>query len=251
MKGGNEPHRASGLSDSGPQNRVMDVSFADRAIHLPETDTLVLADLHLGRGTSADVELPLPDGDLPPRIAALCDRFSPATVVLAGDVLHAFSHVPTAAREAFREVEAVVEDAGARLVVTPGNHDAMLDGIWDGPTPTAFQAGETTVLHGHEPPEREAERYVVGHDHPKITIEGDDWPCYLLGEDVYRGADVLVLPAFTRLASGVAVNGGHGRGPLERSPLITDIDRFRPVVRDEDADETLEFPPLGAFRELL
>jgi putative SbcD/Mre11-related phosphoesterase len=229
----------------------MDVAFADRAIHLPESDTLVLADLHLGRGASAEIELPLSDGDVPPRLAALCDRFSPTTVVLAGDVLHAFSHVPAAAREAFREVEAAVEDAGARLVVTRGNHDTMLDGVWDGPTTSEYRAGETVVCHGHEPPECEAERYIVGHDHPKITVEGDDWPCYLLGEGVYRGADVIVLPAFTRLASGVSVNGGHGRGPLERSPLITDIDRFRPAVHDEDADETLEFPPLGSFRELL
>ncbi|EMA50128.1 MULTISPECIES: metallophosphoesterase [Halococcus] len=229
----------------------MEAAFADRAIYLPESDTLVLADLHLGRGASADIELPLSEEDVPPRIDGLCDRFLPTTVVLAGDVLHAFSHVPTAAREAFREVEAVVENAGARLVVTPGNHDTMLDGVWDGPTPTAFSAGETTILHGHEPPDREAERYVVGHDHPKITIEGDDWPCYLLGEGIYHGADVLVLPAFTRLASGVAVNGGHGHKTLERSPLVTDIERFRPVVRDEDRDETLEFPSLGEFRELL
>ncbi|WP_049903260.1 metallophosphoesterase family protein [Halococcus agarilyticus] len=229
----------------------MDVAFADRAVHLPESDTLVLADLHLGRGASANVEVPLPETDVPSRIGALCERFSPATVVLAGDVLHAFSHVPAAARETFREVKAGVEEAGARLVITSGNHDTMLDGVWDGPAPAAFSAGETTILHGHEPPEREAERYVVGHDHPKIAIEGDDWPCYLLGNGVYCGADVLVLPAFTRLAGGVAVNGGHGRGTLERSPLVTDIDRFRPVVRDEDAEETVEFPPLGAFRELL
>ena len=229
----------------------MDVGFADRAIYLAESDTLVLADLHLGRGASANVELPLSESDVPSRLAGLCERFSPSEVVLAGDVLHAFSHVPAAAHEAFREVETVVENAGARLVVTPGNHDTMLDGVWDGPTPAAFSAGETTILHGHEPPEREAERYVVCHDHPKITVEGDDWPCYLLGEGVYHGADVLVLPAFTRLASGVSVNGGHGRGTLERSPLVTDIDRFRPVIHDEDTDETLEFPPLGTFRELL
>jgi len=145
-----------------------------------------------------------------------------------------------------------VADSDAELVLVRGNHDSQLDRVVDLTVHDAYRLDSGTVVcHGHEEPTERGDRYVVGHDHPKITIEGDDWPCYLLGKGVYGGADVLVLPAFTRLASGVAVNGGHGRGTLERSPLVTDIDRFRPVVRDEDADETLEFPFLGAFRELL
>jgi hypothetical protein len=35
------------------------------------------------------------------------------------------------------------------------------------------------------------------------------------------------------------------------SPLVTDADAFRPFVWDADAQETLRFPPLGEFRDLL
>lgn len=225
----------------------MDVAFADRAVFLHGSETLVLADCHLGRGTSANVCLPLAEDDIPTRLTALCDRFAPTQVVLAGDVLHSFSHLPDDARATFRRVEDVAEEHGARLVVTPGNHDTILDAVWDGPNEAEFVVGETVVLHGHEPPETEAERYVVGHDHPAIRIEGRRRPCYLFGRDVYASADVLMLPAFNRLAPGVVVN----RSRELPSPLVTDLGAFRPVVRDEGGDETFEFPPLRAFRELL
>lgn len=225
----------------------MDVAFADRAAYLEKSETLVCTDLHLGRGASADVELPLSEDDIPARVAALCERFSPTEVVLAGDVLHSFSGVPTDARETFRRLERTAGNAGARLVVTPGNHDAMLDVIWDGPCETEYSIGGSVVCHGHEPPNLKAERYVVGHDHPAIRIEGQRRPCFLFGQEVHAGADVLVLPAFNRLAPGVVVNSSR----TLQSPLVTDLGKFRPVIRDEERDETLEFPPFCEFRDLL
>ncbi|MFD1512304.1 metallophosphoesterase [Halomarina rubra] len=226
-------------------------AFADRAVCID--GTLVLADLHLGRDAQSAVEFSLGErDDLRERLAALLDRFVPEEVVFAGDVLHAFSTVPDDVPDSLDALRGVVADADARLVVTPGNHDTMLDSVWGGPTETEYRLGDGTVVcHGHAAPDLDAPRYVVGHDHPKITVEGDDWPCYLHGEGVYRGADVLVLPAFTRFAGGVAVNGRYGRRTDDRSPLVDDVDRFRPVVRDEAADETRTFPPLGEFRRLL
>jgi metallophosphoesterase superfamily enzyme len=91
--------------------------------------------------------------------------------------------------------------------------------------------------------------YVVGHDHPAITIEGQKRPCFLSGEGVYRGADLLMLPAFSRVASGVAVNGMRARD--FQSPLVRDADALRPIVWDSVAEEALRFPPLGRFRRLL
>jgi hypothetical protein len=128
----------------------------------------------------------------------------------------------------------------------------MLDAVWDGPTPTAFRVGDTVVCHGHEPPATdpaEVERFVVGHDHPTITIEGQRRPCYLAGDGVYEGADLVMAPSFNRLVSGVEVNGMRA-GDFQ-SPLVTDADALAPVVRDEAGDETLTFPPLGEFRHRL
>jgi hypothetical protein len=35
------------------------------------------------------------------------------------------------------------------------------------------------------------------------------------------------------------------------SPLVPDVGAFRPLVRDEAADETLSFPRLAEFRRML
>jgi putative SbcD/Mre11-related phosphoesterase len=236
---------------------VADLRFRDRALLLG--DTLVLADLHVGRGADSGVEVPVGDGtDMVERFEALLARFEPAEAVVAGDLLHSFRTVPRTVRETVDGLAAAARDAGARLVVTPGNHDTMLGSVWDGPTADSYRVGDTVVCHGHVDPDESGPagdtgsgvgRYVVGHDHPTITIEGRRRPCYLAGEGVYRGADVVMLPAFNRLLQGVEVNGMSTSDFM--SPLVTDADAFAPVVRDEAGDETLTFPPLGEFRHRL
>ena len=224
------------------------VRYRDRALFLEDGATLVLADLHVGRDATSDVAFPVGERrDLTGRLEALLDSFAPETVVFAGDVLHSFSEIPRAVPGTIGALRRTVRDAGADLVVTPGNHDTMLPSLWDGPAEATHRVGDTVVCHGHEIPDTSAVRYVVGHDHPKITIEGRDHPCYLRGE--YEGSELLMLPAFTRLAAGASVN--RMRTADFRSPLVTDADELRPIVESETGDEVHEFPPLGTFRRLL
>jgi putative SbcD/Mre11-related phosphoesterase len=226
--------------------------FRDRATYLPGPDTLVLTDLHVGLDATSNVEFPMGErANLTDRLGALLDRFDPETVVLGGDLLHAFEYVPDGVPETVAALCGVVARANTDLVVVRGNHDTMLDALGaDFDAVSEYRLDDDTVVcHGDVEPDTDADRYVVGHDHPAIEIEGRRRPCYLLGDGVYHRADVLVLPAFNRLAAGTVVNGADGRDLL--SPLVLDLDPFRPVVRDEDADETLRFPPLGRFRRLL
>ena len=225
----------------------MALTFDDRAVVFG--DTLVLADLHVGKGSS-NLELPVGDStDVLDRLSGLLSRHDPETVVVAGDLLHSFSTVPHTVEDTLEGLRKRCRDHGAPPVVTPGNHDAMLDSVWDGATTREYEAGDTVILHGHEPPETDAERYVVGHDHPTIEIEGQRRPCYLVGEAAHDGADVVMLPAFNRLLAGVRVN--EMRATEFMSPLIRDADQFRPLVWDETAREVLDFPPLGEFRRML
>jgi hypothetical protein len=226
------------------------LAFDDRAVYLPAASTLVCADLHLGRAAASDVQSDLGEhDDLTARFGRLLERFEPDEVVVAGDLLHSFASLPRGVTETLQRLERDARETGARMVVTPGNHDTMLSGLWSGPTETEYRVGEWVVCHGHEEPELDGERYLVGHDHPTLAVEGQRHPCYLYGEGAYRGSDVLMLPCFTQLAAGVEVN--RMRAAEFQSPLVTDTDRFRPLVRDEGAGETLTFPPLGEFRRLL
>ncbi|GAA0554199.1 metallophosphoesterase [Halorubrum ejinorense] len=250
---------------TGPPH-APDAEFAERAVYLAGPDALVVADLHVGRGEASAVSLPLGErADLTDRLAALLDRFEPATLVVAGDVVHTFDRVSDRAAETLRAVREACSARGAELRLVAGNHDTALAAAWDGPVSDSvvLEAGAsrpegpesdgpsrtTVVCHGHEPPSAPADRYVFGHVHPTIEIEGDRRPCFLSGAGAYRGADVLLVPAFTRLAAGVAVNRLRADG--FDSPLVTDAADLAPIVYDGGSEEALLFPPLGEFRELL
>ncbi|RLM72597.1 metallophosphoesterase [Halorubrum sp. Atlit-26R] len=240
-----------------------DVSFAERAVYLSDADALVVADLHAGRGEASAVSLPLGErADLVDRLGALLDRFDPGTVVVAGDAAHTFDRVTDRALGTLNALRDRCEASGAALELAAGNHDAALANAWDGPVREELVLNEgdgsdddaagrprTVVCHGHEAPSTAADRYVIGHVHPTIEIEGDRRPCVLRGEGTYRGADLLVLPAFTRLAAGVPVNDAATAG-LD-TPLVTDAAALAPTVYDPDRGEPLRFPPLGAFDRLL
>ncbi|MFP9190832.1 metallophosphoesterase [Natronosalvus vescus] len=238
------------------------IEFLERAVYVPAAETLVVADLHLGRAAASAVDAPIDDGgDVLARLETLLAQTAPTTVVVAGDLLHAFSSVPEGVDWDVTRLERAVADADADLVVTPGNHDSMLETVYAGQTAECYRLadGETVVCHGHERPVLEGDddpepqpqprRYIVGHDHPALSIGGRKLPCFLYGENVYRGADVLMLPAFTRSAAGATVNNHRVRD--FQSPLIRDADAMAPGVRDESSASVLWFPPLGKSRRLL
>lgn len=241
------------------------VAYRDRAVYLPGADALVLADLHLGRAEASNVDFPLGErDDLVDRLDSLLERFDPGEVVIAGDVLHSFGRVPVAVERSLQSFEETIDSAEADLVVTPGNHDSQLTIVYEGSRSDEYRLEDGTVVcHGHERPEATADRYVIGHDHPTIEIEGQRRPCYLYGHGVFETegteaddaaqgenwADVLMLPPFNRLIRGVTVNGTHATDL--QSPLARRLNEFHPVVRDADGDETLRFPPLGELRSHL
>jgi len=223
-----------------------DLAFGDRAALVG--DALVLADLHVGMAARSAVEFPVGErADLVERFEALLDAFDPDEAVLAGDVLHSFSSIPAGIEETLADLTRAAREAGTRLVAVRGNHDAILGSVWSGRVHDAYRVGDVVICHGHEVPDADAERYVVGHDHPAIEIEGRRRPCFLRGPS--GDAEVVVLPAFTRLAAGAVVNGMSARD--FRTDLVTDADALRPMVYDADAGETLQFPPLGEFRRML
>jgi putative SbcD/Mre11-related phosphoesterase len=220
----------------------------DRAVLLE--DVLVLADLHVGKAAASSVQVPVGAGtEMVDRVATLCERFDPRVVVVAGDLLHSFDTVPRLVEETLDGLREATRGVDAEMVVTRGNHDSMLDVVWGGKTTAEYRIGDTVVCHGHVEPDAGADRYIVGHDHPTITIEGHTRPCYLVGEAVYRDADLLMIPSFNRLVGGVEVNEMAAADFL--SPVVRDADALAPVVRDSNREETLSFPPLGALRQHL
>ena len=251
-----EPSTQTGRDQPDP---VPSVQYLERAVFLPAADTLIIADCHLGKGAASRVEAPVDGGDdVRERLLGLVHETGPETLLIAGDLLHSFSTIPHGVDWHVTRLERAVADAGAELVVTPGNHDSMLEGVFDGPAASQrlLADGGTLVCHGHVRPDLSAlddpaaiTRIVVGHDHPAISIGGRKLPCLLYGPGQWRGRDVVMLPAFTKSAAGVSVN--DLRGAALQSPLIQDIGVCRPAVYDVEAREPRWFPPLERCRHLL
>jgi|APHM01.1.fsa_nt_gi Predicted ICC-like phosphoesterases len=246
------PERPRQLFVSGLEHRYVEgVTFRGRAAYVEAAETVVIADIHLGRGEASDVEFPLgEESDLCGRLADLCTALDPETVVVGGDVLHTFGWTTDAAADSLRSLTRVCRDAGARPVLVAGNHDTVLEEAFAGDVHDHYWVDEDTlVCHGHDEPDPTAQRYIVGHDHPAIEIEGVRHPCFLYGDGAYDGQNLLILPAFSRLAAGVEVNRMYAAD--FQSPLVTNSDPLQPIVWDSDRGETLRFPRLSQFRQML
>lgn len=228
----------------------MDVQYRGRAAYLPAADALVIADIHIGRLAASNVEAPVEAHEgLIERLRGHLAVFEPGTVVVAGDVLHVHGRVPTGTSSVLEALVNAIRERDARPVLVRGNHDTLLDELDFGSTGTNVVDEQrlndgSVVCHGHAEPDGDAPRYIVGHEHPAIRVEGARHPCFLVGKTAYRGGDVLVLPAFSQSASGTLVNGLQE--PM--SPLVADLGGFRPVIVGE---QVYEFPPLAEFSKLL
>lgn len=224
----------------------MTLSYRDRAVFLPESQTVVVADLHLGRSRTAAFESPLDTVvDLAGRLEEIVCDTDATTVVIAGDCLDAFGRVPPGVTDRFFDLRDRLDVIDVDLHIVGGNHDTMLTSLVDVDIPAYLRIDDTVICHGHTIPDITAERYILGHEHPTLRVDGIKEPCFLHGHEVFEGADVLVLPAFSTLVRGTAFNShvaSDCHAPLVRS---TDLDLYRPILV---ADPTLRFPPLGELR---
>lgn len=170
-----------------------------RAAFLPEFNTLLVADAHIGKAVSfRRLGVPVPGGTTQEtlgRLSAALEATGAQHVVFLGDLLH------SARSKAVDTVAAVSEwrarHAGLTLTLVRGNHDGHAGdppAAWgvhcvDGP----LALGPFALAHH---PEALPGTYVLaGHIHPAVRIHGRAHaslrlPCFHLGPDVG------VLPAF-------------------------------------------------------
>jgi len=187
----------------------------ERALWIPGERVLAVGDLHLGYESSHRANgAPLPamqQRHVLDTLLGLCDRFSPETVVLNGDVKHAFRHLLPQSRDVAAVCEAL--QARAALIVVEGNHDGQIAPMLpEGVTLVKehLTAGGTWFTHGHlaVAAPAGAVRRVVSHEHPSLGIRDEvgvtfRYPAYLA--DAATGT--VVLPAMSPWASGVDVLG--------------------------------------------
>ena len=182
----------------------------DKAIYFGDCNTLILADVHAGKGAAfRHAGLPIPLGssqkDLQ-RIDQLLAQTGAKRLVILGDFLHAKS-----SRQP--ETLATIEHwrfshPDIRMLLVRGNHDRSAGRIpleWEiDEVEEPFDEG-CGILFAHEPRDGNAVPVLCGHVHPVVSVRDFDRstvrvPCFWFDD---RGC--CVLPAFGSLTGGYNV----------------------------------------------
>ena len=195
------------------------------ALWLEEARALVVADLHLEKGSSYAVRgqmLPPYDStDGLARLEAEVARLAPRLVVFLGDTFHdRGGEARLAAADASRLRSLA---ARAALVFVAGNHDV------EGPTGLAGECVTEVILDGlrlaHEPVAGPADGEICGHLHPCARLRG-----YAMGvrrRCFVTDGERMVLPAFGAYAGGLNVRDRAFHGLFRRRPLAAILGEAR------------------------
>ena len=185
----------------------------EKALFLPESRTLLVADVHIGKALSfRRLGVPVPSGTTSETLAVLSElvcRWDARCIVFLGDFLHS-RHVQDSATmlalDEWRTLHATLE-----MTLVRGNHD---DRAGDPPGHLNIRCVDEPLIHQglalcHHP-QTVAGRYVLaGHLHPCAAIGGaaHDWhrlPCF------WFARDTAVLPAFGAFTGMHRIRAGGG-----------------------------------------
>jgi DNA ligase-associated metallophosphoesterase len=178
---------------------VLDLSGA---MYLPEHDALLVADLHLEKGSSfASRGQLLPPYDTRETLAALSDviaRFEPGVVIALGDSFHDVGgpdRLGNEERAALRDAQ-----SGRQWIWVTGNHDRTLPRDIGGEVMADLPVGPVILRHEPQPG---APSEIAGHLHPvgKVVMRGRGVRRRCFVTDGAR----CVLPAFGAYAGGLNV----------------------------------------------
>ena len=190
---------------------------ASGAMWLEASRTLIVADLHLEKGSAyasrGQLLPPYDTAETLRRLETEVAATGPAAVVLLGDTFHDRRAEDRLAPEHGARIAALAE--GRRLIWVIGNHDA------DGPRRLPGETADETVLEGltfrHEPQAGLQPGEVAGHLHPAARVVAPRGRvrrrCFV------TDGDRVILPAFGAYAGGLNVRDAAFSGLFARPPL--------------------------------
>jgi uncharacterized protein len=179
---------------------VADVSGA---LYWPAEDALIVADLHLEKGSSfASRGVLLPPYDTAAtleRLAATLDAYSPSIVICLGDSFHDDrADERMSARD--RETLAMLQEDRVWLWLN-GNHDPKIAACFGGRVLSEITVSGITFRH--EPTASPITHEIAAHLHPaaRVSFHGHviRRPCFV------ANGNRLVMPAFGTYAGGLNV----------------------------------------------
>jgi uncharacterized protein len=179
---------------------VADVSGA---LYWPAEDALIVADLHLEKGSSyARKGILLPPYDTREtlaRLAAVIDQYEAATVICLGDNLHDADGAERIGAEELETLAIMQEDR--EWIWLTGNHDPHISGRLGGSAFGEIEVSGLTLRHG--PNSSPVTHEIAGHLHPAARLS---YCGHVIRRPCFVGNGLrLVLPAFGTYTGGLNV----------------------------------------------
>ena len=214
---------------------------------------LVISDMHLGiehELAGRGISLPSQLSKVKARITELLKKQRVDRLIILGDVKH---NVPVTTWHEWRELPELFEGLVklAKVDIVRGNHDGNLEGmvprevtIHDPHGMTMGKQKRVGLMHGHTWPTPElldTELIITGHNHPAIEFRDElggrtiepiwlrakldpkKFPKKLIPFMKKNLPELLVIPAFSELVGGAAVNRGIPReliGPMFKAGAV-------------------------------
>lgn len=209
------------------------VIAGDAALFWPNQNALLVADLHLEKGSSFAMRsgqmLPPYDSiDTLRSILVLIEHFSPSAVFCLGDNYHddgGEARLSGAARQLLTELTAILD---WHWVV--GNHDPGIGALWGGQLVDEMTVAGIALRHEADPDCNSPE--ITGHFHPKLRIKHN-------GRNIARRCFVInhrkiIMPAFGAFTGGLdaehaAIKSAMGNSsdpPVAMLPVEDRVLRF-------------------------
>ncbi len=182
-----------------------------RAVFLPACRTLLIADLHLGKGD----HLRLHGAPIPASVnsSILCESLSrlhetiqctqARRLIVLGDVIHAGTGLTQEVVDTARDAFATISMLGVQTIFIQGNHDRKLGPFAaDLKIDLVPQLIEGPLAYVHDPADAPRGLFTFcGHLHPTVSLglggAGSHLPAF------WRSPEMCVLPAFSRFTGGV------------------------------------------------
>ncbi len=215
--------------------------YGERALLFDRT--LVVAELHLGvehELRDRGVYVPSQGTDIDHRLKELIDDTGAEELIIAGDVKHS---IPSMTLQEYSEIPRLIGllEELVDVVIIKGNHDGNLEKL----LPCAkildhIEKKGVLITHGHRWINAQTisdETVILAHSHPAVEFV-DDYskkikePAWIRGSftekikdqySVRKMPQYIILPAFNKMLSGLAVNKVQNRkllGPFFNSGAL-------------------------------
>lgn len=182
--------------------------FSNGGLYLKDIKTLILSDLHLGKGAAAKTRTPIPGYDTDDTLARLelaIDTTQAKQTILLGDSFHSVKSAAELPLDHLKKLDTLSQKTN--LIWIEGNHDPDLPAFIPGTHASIITVGN--LIFSHQPhydtinPERPLKGQIIGHYHPKARLKlkakNLSSKCFLMDEDM------LIMPAFGSFTGGLNI----------------------------------------------